>query len=113
MREGDTVVIWKLDQLGRSLAHLVEVVNSLEHRGVGLISLNDPVNTTMTQRRLVFRIFASLIEFEREIIREPTQAGLASAFRRGQQRAECLHLHLCPRQKFIDYLIITYCIFTV
>jgi DNA invertase Pin-like site-specific DNA recombinase len=84
VREGDTVVIWKLDRLGRSLAHLVDLVNSLESQGIGLISLNDPVDTTTAQGRLVFRIFASLAEFEREIIRERTQAGLASARRRGQ-----------------------------
>ena len=84
VREGDTVVIWKLDRLGRSLTHLVDLVNSLESRGIGLISLNDPVDTTTAQGRLVFRIFASLAEFERELIRERTQAGLASARRRGQ-----------------------------
>jgi DNA invertase Pin-like site-specific DNA recombinase len=85
VRKGDTVVIWKLDRLGRSLAHLVEMVNVLEREGIGLISLNDPVDTTTAQGRLVFRIFASLAEFERELIRERTQAGLQSARRRGQQ----------------------------
>ncbi len=84
MREGDTVVVWKLDRLGRSLAHLVQLVTDLESRGVGLISLNDPVDTTTAQGRLVFRIFASLAEFEREVIRERTNAGLQSARRRGQ-----------------------------
>lgn len=86
VREGDTLLIWKLDRLGRSLAHLIELVNLLESRGVGLVSLNDPVDTTTAQGRLVFRIFASLAEFERELIRERTQAGLASARRRGQPR---------------------------
>ncbi|MVM33722.1 resolvase [Spirosoma sp. HMF4905] len=85
VREGDTVVIWKLDRLGRSLPHLVELVSTLESRGIGLISLNDPIDTTTAQGRLVFRIFASLAEFEREVIKERTQAGLASARRRGQQ----------------------------
>lgn len=85
LREGDTLVIWKLDRLGRSLAHLIELVTTLESRGVSLISLNDPVDTTTAQGRLTFRIFASLAEFERELIRERTQAGLASARRRGQQ----------------------------
>ncbi|QIP14763.1 recombinase family protein [Spirosoma aureum] len=84
VREGDTVVIWKLDRLGRSLAHLVEMVNVLERNSIGLISLNDPVDTTTAQGRLVFRIFASLAEFERELIKERTQAGLQSARRRGQ-----------------------------
>lgn len=85
VRAGDSIVIWKLDRLGRSLAHLVDVVTRLEARGVGLISLNDPVDTTTAQGRLVFRIFASLAEFERENIKERTQAGLASARRRGQR----------------------------
>jgi DNA invertase Pin-like site-specific DNA recombinase len=85
VREGDTVVIWKLDRLGRSLAHLVELVTCLESRGIGLISLNNPVDTTTAQGRLVFRIFASLAEFEREVIKERAKAGLTSARRRGQR----------------------------
>lgn len=85
LREGDTIVVWKLDRLGRSLTHLVQLVTELEARNVGLISLNDPVDTTTAQGRLVFRIFASLAEFERELIRERTNAGLQSARRRGQQ----------------------------
>ena len=82
-REGDTIVIWKLDRLGRSLQHLVQLIAELEARNIGLISLNDPVDTTTAQGRLVFRVFASLAEFERELIRERTVAGLASAKRRG------------------------------
>ena len=82
--EGDTLVIWKLDRLGRSLTNLIGLVTDLEQRHVGLLSLNDPVDTTTAQGRLIFRIFASLAEFEREVIRERTLAGLASARRRGQ-----------------------------
>ena len=85
IRMGDTLVIWKLDRLGRSLAHLIGLVSDLETRQIGLLSLNDPVDTTTPQGRLVFRIFASLAEFEREVIRERTMAGLASARRRGQR----------------------------
>lgn len=85
IRVSDTLVIWKLDRLGRSLAHLVELVSGLEDRQIGLLSLNDPVDTTTPQGRLEFRIFASLAEFEREVIRERTMAGLASARRRGQR----------------------------
>ena len=84
IREGDTLVIWKLDRLGRSLAHLIKLVADLEQRPVGLLNFNDPVDTTTAQRRLVFRIFASLTEFEREVIRERALAGLDSARRRGQ-----------------------------
>lgn len=72
-------------RLGRSLAHLIGLVSDLEERQIGLLSLNDPVDTTTPQGRLVFRIFASLAEFEREVIRERTMAGLASARRRGQR----------------------------
>jgi DNA invertase Pin-like site-specific DNA recombinase len=84
-REGDTVVIWKLDRLGRSLAHLVETVNALSARGIGLKSLNDPIDTTTPQGRFVFNLFASLSEFERDLIRERTQAGLSAARARGRK----------------------------
>lgn len=83
-REGDTIIIWKLDRLGRSLKHLVELVNILIKQKVGLISLNDPIDTTTPQGRLVFNMFSSLAEFERELIRERTQAGLSSARARGR-----------------------------
>lgn len=84
VRPGDTIVIWKLDRLGRSLGHLVELVNTLMERQVGLISLQDPINTTTAQGRLIFNIFASLAEFERDLIIERTQAGLAAARARGR-----------------------------
>ena len=78
-RKGDTIVFWKLDRLGRSLRHLIELVEKLGADGVGLQSLNDPIDTTNAQGRLVFNLFASLAEFERELIRERTQAGLSAA----------------------------------
>ncbi len=84
LRAGDVLVIWKLDRMGRSLAHLVELVGDLAKRKVGLLSLNDPVDTTSAQGRLVFNLFASLAEFERELIRERTQAGLSAARARGR-----------------------------
>lgn len=65
IREGDTLVIWKLDRLGRSLTNLIGLVTDLEQRHVGLLSLNDPVDTTTAQGRLIFRIFAGLAEFDR------------------------------------------------
>ena len=76
--------IYKLDRLGRSLKHLLDMVSELEFRGVGLVSLTDAINTTSAQGRLVFNLFASLAEFERELIRERTHAGLASARARGR-----------------------------
>lgn len=85
LREGDVLVIWKLDRLGRSLEHLVTLANELMERDVGLISLNDPIDTTTPQGRLVFNIFAALAEFERDLIRERTQAGLRAARARGRK----------------------------
>lgn len=84
LRPGDVLAIWKLDRLGRSLKHLVELVEELMDRGVGLQSINDPVDTTTPHGRLVFNIFASLAEFERDLIRERTQAGLQAARARGR-----------------------------
>lgn len=85
LRPEDVLVVWKLDRLGRSLKHLVELVNDLIEKNVGLLSLNDPVDTTSSQGRLIFNIFASLAEFERDIIRERTQAGLSAARARGKK----------------------------
>ncbi|HAU1733635.1 TPA: recombinase family protein [Legionella pneumophila] len=85
IREGDTLVIWKLDRLGRNLAHLIHLTNKLIEKNVGLISLNDPIDTSTAQGRMVFGIFATLAEFERELIRERTQAGLKSARARGRK----------------------------
>lgn len=84
VRQGDVIVVWKLDRLGRSLKHLVEIVGDLIEKGVGLKSLQDPIDTTTSQGRLIFNIFASLAEFERDLIRERTQAGLAAARARGR-----------------------------
>jgi DNA invertase Pin-like site-specific DNA recombinase len=85
LRAGDVLVIWKLDRLGRSLKHLVTLATELLEREIGLISLNDPIDTTTPQGRLVFNIFASLAEFERDLIRERTQAGLKAARARGRK----------------------------
>ena len=79
IRSGDVLVIWKLDRLGRSLRHLVELVGTLMEKGIGLQSLHDPVDTTTPHGRLTFNLFASLAEFERDLIRERTQAGLSAA----------------------------------
>jgi DNA invertase Pin-like site-specific DNA recombinase len=83
LRAGDMLVIWKLDRMGRSLRHLVDLVGDLVARDIGLLSLNDPIGTTSAQGRLVFNLFA-LAEFERELIRERTQAGLTAARARGR-----------------------------
>ncbi len=85
LRTEDILIVWKLDRLGRSLTHLVALTNELLERRIGLISLNDPIDTTTPQGRLVFNIFASLAEFERDLIRERTQAGLQAARARGKR----------------------------
>ena len=84
-REGDTLVVWKLDRLGRSLAHLVETVRELNARGVGFKSLQENIDTTTSGGKLIFHIFASLAEFERDLIRERTNAGLSAARARGRK----------------------------
>lgn len=84
LRPGDVLVIWKLDRLGRSLNHLIGLVNDLIEKKIGLQSLNDPIDTTTAQGRLSFNLFASLAEFERDLIRERTQAGLSAARARGR-----------------------------
>ena len=84
IREGDVLIIWKLDRLGRSLRHLVEVVDLLQSKSAGLLSLNDPIDTTTASGRLIFGVFASLAEFERELIQERTRAGLQAARERGR-----------------------------
>ncbi len=84
LRSGDVLVIWKLDRLGRSLNHLIGLVNDLMKKNIGLQSLHDPIDTTTAQGRLSFNLFASLAEFERDLIRERTQAGLSAARARGR-----------------------------
>jgi len=85
LRPGDTLVVWRLDRLGRSLRHLLEVVTGLAGQQVGFRSLTENIDTTTSGGRLVFHVFAALAEFEREIIRERTQAGLAAARARGRR----------------------------
>jgi DNA invertase Pin-like site-specific DNA recombinase len=84
LREGDTLVVWRLDRLGRSLRHLIDTITDLADCGVGFKSLTENIDTTTSGGKLVFHIFGALAEFEREIIRERTQAGLASARSRGK-----------------------------
>jgi len=84
LREGDVLVVWKLDRLGRSLKHLMEVIQGLEQRGIGFRSLQESLDTTTSGGRLIFHVFGALAEFERDLIRERTQAGLASARARGR-----------------------------
>ncbi len=84
-RRGDTLVVWRLDRLGRSLKQLIHLVETLDQRGIGLRSLQENIDTTTSGGRLVFHLFGALAEFERHVIRERTQAGLAAARARGRQ----------------------------
>ena len=84
LREGDVLVVWRLDRLGRSLKHLIELVNVLEERRIGFQSLQESIDTTTSGGRLIFHIFGALAEFERNLIQERTHAGLAAARARGR-----------------------------
>jgi len=83
-RSGDTLIVWKLDRLARSMKQLIETVETLRLRGIGFRSLTEALDTTTAQGRLVFHMFGALAEFERSLIRERTQAGLAAARRAGR-----------------------------
>src|SRR5881394_1280060 len=84
VREGDTLVVWRLDRLGRSLKHLIETITKLNNRKIGFKSITENIDTTTSGGKLVFHIFGALAEFERDIIRERTNAGLAAARARGR-----------------------------
>jgi DNA invertase Pin-like site-specific DNA recombinase len=84
LREGDTLVVWKLDRLGRSIQHLIETVKSLSKRKIGFQSLQENIDTTTSGGKLIFHIFSALAEFERDLIKERTNAGLKAARARGR-----------------------------
>lgn len=84
LRTGDTLVVWRLDRLGRSLPDLVQIVGELENKGVGFESLTEKIETGSATGKLVFHVFAALAEFERNLIRERTRAGLVAARARGR-----------------------------
>src|SRR3954451_18536029 len=84
LRTGDTLVVWRLDRLCRSLAHLIDTIRQLQERGIGFRSLQEQLDTTTSGGKLVFHVFGALAEFERDLIRERTHAGLAAARARGR-----------------------------
>ncbi len=84
VREGDTLVVWRLDRLGRSLKHLIETITTLNNMKIGFKSITENIDTTTSGGKLIFHIFGALAEFERDIIRERTQAGLTAARSRGR-----------------------------
>ena len=85
LRDGDVLAVWRLDRLGRSLPHLIEVIAGLEARGVGFRSLTKSIDTTTSGGRLIFHVFGALGQFERDLIRDRTKAGLAAAAARGRK----------------------------
>jgi len=84
LREGDVLVAWKLDRVARSLPHLISLMDDLNRRGIGFRSLTEQIDTTTASGKLIFHIFAALSEFERDIIRQRTRAGLEAARKRGR-----------------------------
>jgi len=84
LRPGDTLVVWRLDRLGRSLRHLIDLITTLDERGIGFKSTTEQIDTTTSGGKLIFHIFGALAEFERNLIRERTMAGLAAARARGR-----------------------------
>jgi DNA invertase Pin-like site-specific DNA recombinase len=96
LADGDTLVVWRLDRLGRGLKHLIELVDGLEERGIAFKSVTEEIDTTSAGGRLTFHIFGALAEFERQIIRERTRAGVAAA--RARNRVGGRPRSLTPEQ---------------
>ncbi len=84
LRTGDTLVVWRLDRLGRTLKHLISLISDLNEQNIGFMSLQEHIDTTTSGGKLIFHIFGALAEFEREVIRERTNAGLQAARARGR-----------------------------
>jgi len=101
-RGGDTILVWRLDRLGRNVKHLVELVGDLETRGIGLRSLNEQIDTTTANGRLIFHVFAALAEFEAGLLSERTRAGLQAAKARGRTGGRPAALSSQGRQVAID-----------
>ena len=102
LREGDVLIVWRLDRLGRSIRDLIDWVNNLEEEGVGFKSLQESIDTTTSSGKLVFHIFAALAEFERNLIRERTNAGLAAARARGRLGGRKKSLNAKERKRIVE-----------
>lgn len=103
-RQGDTLVVWKLDRLGRSLRHLIDTIQALSDRGIGFRSLQESIDTTTPGGKLVFHVFGALAEFERDLIRERTNAGLKAARARGKNGGRPKSLTERQRQQAMTLL---------
>jgi DNA invertase Pin-like site-specific DNA recombinase len=102
LREGDVLVVWRLDRLGRSLKHLIELMSELEKQSIGFQSLQESIDTTTPGGKLVFHIFGALAEFERNLIRDRTKAGLEAARARGRKGGRPKKLSAEKRAMAID-----------
>ncbi len=102
LRKGDVLVVWRLDRLGRSIRDLIDWVTRLEEEGIGFKSLQESIDTTTSSGKLVFHIFAALAEFERNLIRERTNAGLAAARARGKMGGRKKSLNAKERKRAVE-----------
>lgn len=102
LRAGDVLVVWRLDRLGRSLGHLIELMAELEGQGIGFQSLTEAIDTTSPGGKLVFHIFGAMAEFERNLIRERTKAGLDAARARGRKGGRPKTLNTQQRALAVD-----------
>jgi DNA invertase Pin-like site-specific DNA recombinase len=102
LRQGDVLVVWRLDRLGRSLRHLIELMGELEAAGIGFQSVTEAIDTTTPGGKLVFHVFGALAEFERNLIRERTRAGLDAARARGRKGGRAKKLDRRKRALAVD-----------
>ena len=102
LREGDTLIVWRLDRLGRSLKHLIEFIYDLETKKIGFKSLHETIDTTTPTGKLTFHIFGALAEFERNLIKERSMAGLVAARARGRLGGRPKRLNVNKRQLVIE-----------
>src|SRR5947209_13620822 len=102
LRKGDVLVVWRLDRLGRSLRHLIELMTELEGQGIGFRSITEAIDTTTPGGKLVFHIFGALAEFERNLIKERTKAGLEAARARGRKGGRSKKLSERQRKLAVD-----------
>ena len=102
LRAGDTLVVWRLDRLGRSLRHLIDLMSALASRGIGFLSLQESIDTTTPGGTLIFHLFGALAEFERNLIQERTKAGLTAARARGRTGGRPKTLNAQQREVAVD-----------
>lgn len=102
LRDGDTLVVWRLDRLGRTLMHLIKTVKELKDKNIGFKSITESIDTTSISGQLIFHIFGALAEFERAIILERTMAGLKAARARGRLGGRPVKLSKCKARRMIE-----------